>query len=80
MDAAATPPSPPQVGIEVGVSILGIGFSFSFHFFSSIFSPLFVILYYMDKSFYLKLTFVQRVILPNYGVIMLSTFDLLNSL
>lgn len=62
------------------MSVLGIGFSFSFHSFSSTFSLLLIILYCVDKSFYLKVIFVQRLILPNYGIIMLSTFDLLNSL
>lgn len=48
-----------------------------FFFFFTEFSPLFVIFYHMDKSFYLKITFIQTVILPNYGIIIQSTFDLL---
>lgn len=76
MDAAT---SPPDLGVGLGVSILCICFFFflspfipfllNFLFYSLFFYP-------MDKSFYLKITFIQRVILPNYGVIKLSTFGL----
>lgn len=78
MDAAASPPR--SRGRGRGVLTLGIFFSFSFPPFSTNFSLPFIILYRVDESFYLKITFIQRVILPTYGVIILSTFDLFKQL
>ena len=77
MEAAASPPDP-----GVGTGDVNLGYMFFFLSFfipfllSFLFYSYFFFLNLMDKSFYLKITFIQRVILPNYGVIILSPFDL----